>query len=179
MLSKNDRRLIEKFIGLGVLLEVDGHKIDESKGAILVTCADGDQFEDLFTHHANICKQQRCSDHARIHVLSLNGGAKLIAKSSPLHTAGEDRVILNHISGAKALKDINTVVLYAHAPCGAAYSKGISFENVLRLLFEGKDRVKESDKGLHVACFCHVDYGNGKKRTYFASREAWLKYCSM
>lgn len=159
---------------MGVLGDVEGHRIDESQGVIMVTCADGDQFEDVFHHHSDICRSHRCN--TRIHPLSLNGGAKLIAKNSPLQTAGEDQVLLNNILGAHKLKGIDTVVLYAHAPCGAAYSNGVSFLEVMQLLFGGKQRVKNLDPSLKVACFCHIDFGDGKKRTYFAKRDLWLEY---
>ena len=137
----------------------------------MVTCSDGDQFGDVFTHHA----KQVCSLHredSRIHTLALNGGAKLIAEGSPLLTSGEDEVLLRHIGVAIKLMGIETVVLYAHAPCGAAYSRGLSFEQVLDILFQGKDRVRKTYPGVKVACFCHIDDGD-KKRTYFVSRDAW------
>lgn len=173
-LNTRDRALIEFFRQpkQGVLLEVKAHLIDESSGTIMVTCADGDQMTDVYRHHEGVCIHHRSDP--RIHLFSLNGGAKLIAENSPLQMGGEDEILLKHMQFARVKKDIETVVLYAHAPCGAAYDHDLSFSDVLELLFAGKDRVKRTLPGIKVACFCHVDYGDGKKRTYFVSRDAWL-----
>lgn len=153
-----------------VLCDVHPHAIDQSEGVILVTCSDGDQMPDIFKHHEKFCEHQR--DEARIHLFSLNGGAKLISSDSPLRIFQEDEILLAHIDIARQMKGIDTVILYAHAPCGAAYGKDLSFADVLELLFKGKERVKREIPGIKVACFCHIDYGD-KKRTYFVSYEAW------
>jgi hypothetical protein len=171
-LNQRDRDLIAHYKEIGVLSDVAAHLIDEQHGAIMVTCSDGDQFSDVFAHHAqHICMTQR--HDSRIHLLALNGGAKLLAKDSPLLTVGEDAVLLKHIGAGIALKGIQTVVLYAHAPCGVAYEEDLPFDQVLDLLFRGKQRVKEMYPSTKVACFCHVDDGE-KKRTYFVSREVWV-----
>lgn len=176
LLSKRDRDLIRYFRDpkRGVLLEVQAHLIDESHGTIMVTCADGDQMTDVYRHHEGVCMHHR--DDPRIHLLSLNGGAKLIAKSSPLRVGDEDTLLLKHMQFAREMKKMETVVLYAHAPCGVAYGHDLSFAEVLELLFEGKERVKCTLSEIKVACFCHIDYGDGRKRTYFVSRDAWIAW---
>lgn len=174
VLTEEDRKIIRMFSEkkVGVLRKVRPHLVDESNGAILVTCADGDQMEDLFSYHRKISLHHR--ETHRPHLLSLNGGAKLIAPDSPLRRGSEDTIILEHLKDARRMKEIETVVLYAHAPCGAAYAKQLSFYRVLELLFSGRARVEQVMPGIKVTCFCHVDYGDGKKHTYFASRTTWL-----
>ena len=178
-LTKKDRAAIRlfRYKKIRVLQKIAPHLIDESNGAILVVCSDGDQMDDIFKHHEKICLHHR-KGH-RPHMLSLNGGAKVIAEHSPLRIiAGQDRaqILIADIKMARSMKNIETVILYTHAPCGAAYAKGLSFCAILDLLFAGKDRIKKEIPGVKVACFCHVDYGNGKKKTYFVSRTAWLAW---
>ena len=174
-LAESDRFEIRFFRDQAmVLLDVHPHLIDQSNGVIVVACSDGDQMPDVFKHHEKFCTHHR--EHARIHLFSLNGGAKLISENSPLRMHQEDQVLLSHIRMARKSKQIETVILYAHAPCGAAYGKKLSFTDVLELLFQGKERVKREIPGIKVACFCHVDHGNNKKRTYFVSYEAWLRW---
>ncbi len=173
-LAEKDRIQIRFFRDqAGVLLDVHPHLIDQSNGAIVVACSDGDQMPDVFKHHEKICAHHR--EHSRIHLFALNGGAKLISENSPLRMYQEDEVLLSHIRVAREKKNIDTVVLYAHAPCAVAYDKKLSFAEVLELLFQGKERVKREIPGVKVACFCHVDHGDGKKRTYFVSCKAWSK----
>ena len=175
-LSDEDRQAIEllRRKDVGVLCNVSAHLINETNGAMVVTCSDSDQLRDVFRHHEKVCRHHRAN--TRIHMFSLNGGAKLIAESSPLRVHNEDQVLLAHITAARSMKQIETVVLYAHAPCGAAYGHDLPFYRVLELLFEGKERVKREIPGIKVACFCHIDYGNNKKRTYFVSRERWVDW---
>lgn len=175
VLTKEDRTQINMFRRIGVLQEIESHRIDDtSNGTMVVNCSDGDQIDDLFNHHKRMCAHND-QGHHRHHLLALNGGAKLIAQKSPLRIGDEDTILLGHIHAARIMKSIDTVILYAHAPCGAAYAHRLPFESVLDLLFTGKERVKEEEPGIKVACFCHIDYGK-KKRTYFASREEWLRW---
>lgn len=78
------------------------------------------------------------------------------------------QMIIN-IWKAIRMKGIKTIVLYIHAPCGAAAHCHISFLGELQHLILAKRRLKWwlGYMGIKVACFCHVDYGGGKKKTYF------------
>lgn len=169
-ISSGDRELVRRMRECGVLRDADGHRLDQTSGVIVVACADGDQMPDLFRFQSAMSEGHR--QDPRIHTIALNGGALLIPESSPIAMVGEDRVILEHVRGAQTLKGISTVALYAHAPCGMAYGAALSFEAVIGLLMRAKTRVKEAVPGLKVACFCHVDKGDGNRRTYFVSRDA-------
>ncbi len=168
-LTDDDRTLIKEFLGCGILRDLNAHLIDQSNGAILVTCADGDQMSDLFHHHERIAREG--GGTPRLHTLALNGGALLLAPSSPLNRQfHEDEVLLHHITVARQLKDIHTIVLYAHAPCGAAGAFHLTFLQVLEYLMEAKRSLKNGNGKIKVACFCQIDYGTGEKRTYSVSR---------
>jgi len=87
--------------------------------------------------------------------------------------------ILANLWAAIRMKQIKTIVLYIHAPCGAADHCGVSFRDELLHLIKAKRRIEWwlGYMGIKVACFCHVDYGAGKKKTYFIktrSTEDWL-----
>ena len=174
-LSAISLELIEGFRRAGILQDVNAHRIDQSQGAIIVSCADGDQMHDLFHHHATLFLKSNAVP--RLHTLALNGGALLLPVTSPLNRQfREDEVLLHHINVAQKLKEINTVVLYAHAPCGAAAMHNMSFLQVIEYLIQAKMLLKKSGPaGIKVACFIHIDYDGDKKRTYFVSRELFNK----
>ena len=171
-LSQEDRALIRELRDVGVLRDVDGHRLDQRNGVILVTCADGDQFYDVFRYQCETQTEYRSDP--RIHSLSWNGGALACAPCSPTNKKKHaDGIFLDQIADARALKDIDVVALYAHAPCGAAAMNHVPLVTVIALQMRAKIKVKTLNEGITVACFFHVDYGNGTKRTYFLSREKW------
>lgn len=175
-LSEPERKLVEEMRGFGVLADADGHRLDQREGIIMVTCADGDQMPDIFRFQAKLSEGQRTDP--RIHTLSLNGGALLLPEDTKLivrrgRRFREDVVLMEHIRVARNLKQIDTIALYAHAPCGMARLMHLSFEDVIATLIAAKARIKGDNHGAKVACFCHVDRGNGRKRTYFVSRDRW------
>ncbi len=172
-LSSTDRDQIKQAREAGALKEIQHHRIEDPAGTIFVACPDGDQFRDVYGHHCTLCAIER---H---HPLSLNGGALLLSRHSPILCAKKDgAVFLRHVKAASRLKGMRTVVLYVHAPCGVAYGSKLDFWEVLRLLVEAKLRLRHQRglRKLKIACFVHVDYnGNAlaagiKKRTYFVDR---------
>lgn len=165
------------------------HRLDISKGLQLVGCSDCHQREDLFDYIAKFVRPR--AGGAIIHPTLLNGGALLLPMVSRVRKMGipSDAVIIANLLGTRQLKEIATVALYAHAPCGAAGDAGVNLREIIDLLHAAKDRVKNlltgpGEKPFEVACFCHVDYGhwrnkvgqtNGigdghKRNTYFVPR---------
>lgn len=178
-LSPRDREIIQALRGeAGVLCDIAGRRLNPAKGVIMVACADGDQMADVFERQAGICRDHSRDRLPRVHTLALNGGALLIPKGSPVINPDhpEDGVLLSHLQAGMRLKDIPTIVLYAHCPCGAASLASLAVESVIDLLMRAKERVKKEIDGAKVACFFHVDRGHGNKRTYFVSREKWLAW---
>lgn len=172
-LSRYDLEVAEGLRKSNVLMDVKGHLLDQSKGIILISCADGDQFHDIFTQKAKL--QGHCED-PRIHTFCWNGGALRLAPNSPTNKHGRSicRDLLDEIRDARALKAIDTIALYIHTPCGKARSHGLNLIQTVDLLMLAKTNIKKENQGIHVACFCHVDYGD-KKRTYFISRDHWFQ----
>ncbi len=175
----------------GVLQDVDAHRIDAGQGVVLVTCGDGDQVSDILEHVQLVCLEH-CQT-PRTHLLCQNGGALNLPRDSPLRRwfmldgvvsaqpPTRDLVLLDDIFAACEMKGIETVILLAHAPCGAARAARLSLEDTVRLLISAKRRIKDlaksMDKTLRVACFYHVCWesaeGSPSRRTYFVSTEAW------
>lgn len=178
----------------GVLQDVDAHRIDARQGIVLVTCGDGDQSIDILEYLELVCLEHRLD--SRIHLLCLNGGALNLPQNSPLNRwfaysavaqdyqrPPRDAVLLDDIFAACKLKEIQTVILLAHAPCGAARTVELSFEETVRLLVEAKRRIKmcapDMNVQLQVACFYHVCWESGddvSRRTYFVSAGEWDRW---
>jgi len=174
-LSHNDLDFIKTLRQSGVLQDVDGHRLDQRNGVILVTCADGDRFYDIFEHQVKMQAGQRLDP--LIHVLSWHGGALACAPRSPVNKRKRaHEVFLDQIADARAIKGINVVALDAHAPCGAAALGNVDLPRCIALHIRAKTKIKTLNQGIEVACFFPVDYGGGKKRTYFLSRARWEKW---
>ena len=190
-LTARDNEQIERARKALVLEEVDGYRLDRQKGGILNTCADGDQFFDLVTKEAEFVKA-RCNG-ARIHTFGWNGGAlRLTVRGIRWRWLGLMlfklfQLILERLgvavielfgeaAAARTMKNMDTAALYAHAPCGYAYGQGLDFNTVGDRLFAAKENVKQAIPGIKVACFVHVRHLDGRPRTYFVSRDNWLRY---
>lgn len=158
----------------GVLLDIDGHKIPEH-GSIIVTCSDGHRIRDVLGYHAQaIVKNGRCGgDDPCTHTLCLNGGALLIARrKESLVRHGEDRVLLAHIGAAMPIKQLRTIALYVHLPCGVVAKHGLTVVQAMELLKLAKKRVEQKFPQATVSCFLHVALAE-KQRTYFVCGPAW------
>lgn len=157
--------------GAGVFEDLQGHLIEDPDN-IIVPCSDGHQMRDLFWTHYGKLESKR--NGPILHPIALNGGALLIPESSPMNRMyREDLVILSHLQAAITMKNVKTVVLYTHCPCGAAYHHGLNLRQVMALLMEAKNRTRACLPGIDVLCYCHIDYGGGRRRTYFVNRKKW------
>jgi hypothetical protein len=171
---KIDERLIRELRNKGVLLDAEGHKLDSPKGAILVTCADCDQFEDIFNHTLEMLRKGGYEE--RPQPLSQHGGGMLISETCPLDRKYKiDEYLLLNIARARHMKAINTLALLVHYPCGAARLAGIPLFDVIEHNVAAKRRVKSLWPELKVGCFVHVDYLD-RKRTYFLSHDAFTEW---
>lgn len=169
ILTRQDEEIIAAAWKAGVLCKLDGNRINDEAGTILLGCADGDRFHNLFTHHC------RVTGWNRHHPLSLNGGPLLISTKSPIpHAKNDGNVYMRHLRGAMQLKGMHIVVPCGHAPCGVAYSCSLDALDVFRLLIEGKLRIKKEFEGadIKVMVFIHVAYTATRERTYFVDRKA-------
>ena len=177
ILSEFDKHVIDTLRDAKVLDNNDARKLSAPNGVIVIPCSDGDQMTDVFTHQQRLALEGGWP--VRPHMPSLHGGAMLIAEKCPLYREYRvDELFLQHIREASspALKGIGTVILYVHAPCGAAGLAGLTLVQQIAFLMRAKERVKEQSDEYNVICFVHVDYGEGRKRTYFISRVTWLAF---
>lgn len=174
-MSEEDKQFVREIREAGVLQDVKDHLLDQSEGVIMIACSDGDQMSDVFSFQEEMSENQR--PKPRVHTLALNGGGLLLPETSPLNKPGrEDVILLKHLKQAIELKGITTVALYVHAPCGAAGLCNLSMAEMIDLLISAKALIKSEISEVTVACFVHVNKGEGNKRTYFASREKWEEW---
>ncbi len=176
-ISDEDLLTIQALRNYGVLEDTDSNHIPRNNGTLMVTCADADRIGDMIDHHRACCSSDGC--HHRHHHLSLNGGSLLIPDGSPARrspSSKEGEVLLQHINDGCALKQIHTIILYAHTPCGIARLRGITLLDTLRIHVAAKDCVRACvQEGTTIVLFFHIDYGE-KKRTYFFNRPRWTAY---
>lgn len=171
-LSIGDSRVVQDLRNAGVLQDIADHLLDQRDGVILVTCPDGDHFFDIFSRQLEMQKGQ-CRDK-RIHTFGWHGGAMRLVAGSPANKGMHDhQLFLDEIRDAREIKGINTVALYNHAQCGKAAACNIDFLHMMHLHMQAKLAVKKMNDGISVACFLHVTYPEGRKRTYFVSRPDW------
>lgn len=162
----------------GVLEDIEKKRVDAQQGAILISCADGDQMADVFQQTENLSH--------RLHTLSLNGGGLILPEQSPaniLLTAPDcskqvrlGDIFLDQITTARVLKNINLIALHVHYPCGIASAFKIDPQQLIELLIAAKNRLKQAITGIKVCAFLHIAWPDGRKRTYFISREKWRAF---
>ncbi|MBU6321764.1 MAG: hypothetical protein KGI78_02820 [Patescibacteria group bacterium] len=183
VLSPTETNDIRQLRDAGVLQTVDeGMMARAREGTIFIPCADGHHFDDLFRTHLRLCGCPDNEDRMH-HPLSLNGGALLLPESSPLRRLDDgsygpdDEVLLRHLVGAIKLKQPQSIILYAHAPCGMARLFGLSIMEEFELLVRAKQRVREhvTPYGVtDVRAWFHVYYSDDRNRkTYHFRRDIW------
>lgn len=176
-LSKDDNAVIHQLREAKVLRDVEGYRLDQRNGVIFITCSDGDQFADIYSKQCEMQADQRTDP--RVHVLSCHGGAIAYAPCSPVNRRKHaDLVFLEQIGDARTLKNINTVALYGHGPCGAAAMCNLDLTMVIALQMRAKEKIKALNNGVKVAPFFHIDYGNERKRTYFLCQKSWQEWAN-
>jgi len=165
-----------------VLSDLAGNKLNYANGAILVACSDGDQMPDIWKIQTDICAGHR--HDPRIHTIALNGGALLIPPHSPLsQTLHEDLVLLEHIKNGIIMKEIYTIAIYTHFPCGMATQASVDVRKQIQLLIDAKNLIKLTCPDTKVSCFVQIawpdsDEKEKRKRTYYMSRKKWQKFNS-
>lgn len=144
------------------------------KGSVIVPCADGDQIYDLLTHHRSVCGcPKKCH-----HTSALNGGPLLLSDRVSEEMQSDGSVLLRHAFEGKAIKGVETVVLYGHAPCGKALGNSISAPEAMEHYVRAKDRVRAYAKEKKIdlaAChlWMHIHWPDDTRRSYFFNRSAW------
>ncbi len=173
-------RFFEDLRRAEVLEDVNGNRLDTSNGIILVTCSDGDKMPDIFKHQSMMT--------FRIHPLARNGGGLQLPHNSPANrlvdpssnsTMRLGDLYMQEILETHDIKGMGTVVLPFHFPCAIAGRHEIRARRLIELLVDAKNRIKtEMPRGVKVASSLHIEWPDGRKRTYFVSRDKWNAYCA-
>lgn len=173
-LTPFDMEVIEQLREAQVMEEMNGNKLDLSRGVIVIRCPDGDQMLDSIEHDRRVAIDADVIP--RIHLLTCHGGCMAIAPNSPLYpNMGIDEFLLKEIEEAEALKEIHVISAEIHVPCGKAKVCGLTLVHQIILQMAAKPRIKAVDPTNKVMCRIHVDRGD-RKRTYFISRTRWLTF---
>ena len=180
-LNQEEKRVLKKLVKVEELLIVpEPHKLDLSRGAIVVACSDGDQMDDLFDDIRRLSAEQGMKP--RPHLLTEHGGAMVLSRDwhDPARP-GRAKRLVEDISDARAMKDIFTILLFCHAPCGKVGACKVGIDESIGHLMKANRVVKELDSRFQVRCFTHVDWhdesvnGGHRKETYFIPAERWYQ----
>ena len=174
-LTPFDADVIEILRQAGVIEDMNGNGIDLSRGVIVIRCPDGDQMLDRIEHDRRVAMEAGVTP--RIHLITHHGGCMVVAPDAPLYPGrGIDEYVLEQIREAEALKEIHVISAEIHVPCGKATSCGLTLVHQIVLQMSAKPRIKEVDPTNKVICRIHVDFADGRKRTYFISRAKWIAF---
>jgi len=176
-LSEQDRITYRYLLKVEVLKKVVPDRLPHElavNGAQFVFCPDGDQFRYAYDHACRIIEAHR--DITRLHVLTRFGGGLVLPADSPLHN--ECLGLHGSIFASQTMKHMDLVMLYAHAPCGAATEAGMSLAESLDVLCRAKIDLKraaqERGANIKVACFLHIDAGPEEgRKTFFFPNGQW------
>ncbi len=180
--SQNDFALIRELRDVGVLRELRPEEFRADTGTVPVLCSDGDRAWDVFNHHTAACMEANFP--IRPHVIAYPGAPILLSRHSPavlgIHI---DRLLIYGIKTGPEMKQIKTVVIVPHWPCGMAKLCNLDFIRTLELSMNGKARLKrELTHAVKEIVVClHVDYGENKQgerimRTYHIDQQKWLRW---
>ena len=178
-ISETDRQIILDLRQASILEDVNPHRINCDGRNIVIMCGDGHQLIRKIRTHESYVKRDEHSECC-CHGIMINGGALNLSPRFTRHMRlPVQKVLLSQIRQSMALKGVNTVALYVHAPCGAAKLRGMSVMDVLDELFKAKESLKRhfsKRRKFNVACFIQIDFGNGRERSYFISAKKWSEY---
>lgn len=177
ILTAIEKHCISNLLRLELFQSITKEKLNIGNGIIIAPCSDGDQFDDVYSHIASVCKVAVASN--RIHPVALNGGAILMSGLLPEQQCRHGECMSENILKASEIKDIKDVFLYAHFPCAIARGNGLGVVDQGQQLMRAKKRLKEAAPDLRIKCFFHIDMfdekegDSHKKRTYFMPKEKW------
>lgn len=177
ILSPEDTLSVRTLEQANVLQKHDGSKLETGNGIILITCSDGDKILEFLEHIEEMVREGH--GKFRPHIFAGHGGAMLIAEDCPLYRKTHaDEFLLEQIADAHEMKDINTVILMVHAPCGAAKKGHISVVEELAYLVRAKKRIKQLMPQLQTSTFIDVHFPDQQKKILYVNPEAfenWYK----
>ena len=174
--SIQDFTLIQDLRDKGVLARIQSEELRADTGTVPILCSDGDRMCDVFMHLSETCRTVNFP--VRPHVIAFPGAPFLLSRHSPEILGMKiDRLLIHGIKTGPELKNIQTVVIVPHWPCGMAKVCNITLTRSVELAMNGKARIRRELPSLRevVACL-HVDYGNGRMYSYHINQKRWLRY---
>ncbi len=175
--------LIRRLREAGILNDVQENSIELAQGAVVCDCPDCDQTPDSRGFLSGLGQRGSVRLH---HTPGLNGGPLVIPPESVLNSEiQQSAVAIKNIRDALLLKGLDrTIVLVAHAPCGAATHNKMDLVLVLNMTMRAKEILKGEFPRHKVPVLFHVDYTNQHanditgpipdgKRTYYLSTKKW------
>lgn len=166
-LTEDEERIIAIWRRTGVLVELDAKKLRArcSSGAILIACGDGDQSWDFISH---LVLNIQCT--TRIHLKNEDGGALRWNPNVPIPAELRiDEQLRRGLPVSRELKEIQTVLLSNHFPCGMGRKAGLDLPaNLVALLQVADIFVQEMGwPAEHIVPLFHLDRDDRGKRAYF------------
>jgi hypothetical protein len=132
-LLKNDANYIKTLIEEGILSIRLREKFPGEHGTLNFVCSDGDQFLDVIDQHRELCSGRNCH-----HMFALNGLPLRVAYDSPVALGCETELYLKEAIVAFQIKNLDTICLLPHWPCGVGVGGNLTFAQQLQLCAEGK-----------------------------------------
>lgn len=168
------REFVAELKSKDVLRWIDRDRLPKhEEGWVLVPCADGHRFRNLFEYHLRTCGRGPCH-----HPLTTLGGILPLGTNSPLAVTRRgfraDEVLIDNIEASLELKELRNVAAYTHFPCGAAHKAKLTAEEQFELFATAVENLRarlSKDhvlNGSRVLGFCHLDLGGDLFETYFA-----------
>lgn len=175
-LAAGEVAFIESLKG-SVLEGMRGHKVPDPDRVLICMCGDGHHSVDAITAHKEKCE---CGKDV-CHLLAVNGGPiRIGADIQSDHGLNVTEFMLGEIAQARQIKNINTIIMIAHAPCGVAMGAKMNVLDVLRALLRAKEIVREANPDAKVIGFFHLAYYDDKdhlrRRTYFMNGKELRAY---
>jgi hypothetical protein len=175
-LRGRDLNAFASFIELGIFVPITWHRLDASRGIILVRCADDtSKATDIFRFGTQHLPSSLCESGALpVYHLSLLGGPLLIPRGSPIAKSGnESELLLAQLKELRKRTSINTVVLLGEAPCETARAAELDLREYMSLLVMAKMLIKSELEGVKVACFSFITR-YGAREAYFVSQKRYM-----
>ena len=172
-----DFKTIQQLLEKNVLVSIEAAELGADRGVIPVLCSDGDRMFDVFTHLSDTCTAANFP--VQPHLIAYPGAPILLSNHSPrILGARIDTLFIYGIKTGPDMKNIRTIVIVPHWPCGMAKACNLGLIRSIELAVNGGARIERDLQACvhNVAVWLHVDYGEAFMRTYRIDQKKWLRW---
>lgn len=163
-ISAEDIKILQNWRKSKAIVEVDKTKLQKAapNGVILVMCGDGDRSVETIDY-----LKTQLPKH-RFHLHALNGGPLRFNPEVPIPTEIRvDRQMAVDLLNSRSMKEIPTLILMAHWPCGLAGKLSLGIRDAIWHTIDLGDLVSKLGwDRTKIIPMLHVDYAT-RMRTYF------------